>query len=159
MNKQIKATAISFLLFATGAVAQTAVTGAGTANTVPLFTDSSTLSNSAITQSTGNINIGNPSAHSQLTIYGPEAIGEDTNGTAAIDAYNGDAFFGDNSPTNGIAVNGSGFVGIGTVTPGSPLEVNGNISVTRGSSGALVFADGTSLSSAAGLQSVSSGSL
>ncbi|HEY1742942.1 MAG TPA: hypothetical protein VGG18_07230 [Granulicella sp.] len=159
MNKQIKATAISFLLFATGAAAQTTVTGTGTINTVPLFTGSSTLSNSAITQSSGNINIGNPSAHAQLTIYGPEAIGEDTNGTAAIDAYNGDAFFGDNSPTNGIAVNGSGFVGIGTATPGSPLEVKGNIAITRGSTGALVFADGTSLSSAAALQSVSSGSL
>jgi hypothetical protein len=153
MHKPIKFFPLCLLLFAAGAVAQTTVTGTGTANTIPLFTGSSTLGNSAITENNGVIDIGSPSVHSQLTVFGPVAIGEDTNGTAIVDAYNGDAYFGNNTTTNGIAVNSSGLVGIGTTTPGSRLEVNGNIAITRGSTGALVFADGTSLSSATGLQS------
>jgi hypothetical protein len=60
-------------------------------------------------------------------LNGYALIGEGTNGTAVIDAYNGDAFFGDNTATNGIAVNASGYVGIGTTSPNRLLEVGSGI--------------------------------
>ena len=50
---------LGLALFAVNAPAQTTVTtSGGTANTVPLFTGSSTVGNSAITQSNGNVSIG-----------------------------------------------------------------------------------------------------
>ena len=44
----------------------------------------------------------------------------------------------------------SGNVGIGTPNPSQKLEVNGNIALTLGSNGVIVFADGTTQSTAAG---------
>ena len=78
---------------------------------------------------TGKVGIGttNPLAPLEVVgtalVIGPAEIGEQTNGTAVIDAYGGDAYFGNNTATNGIAINPSGFVGIGTVTPGASLHV------------------------------------
>jgi len=52
MRRQIKKIAFCVVLIAASAPAQTTVTTSGrTANTVPLFTGTSTLGNSVITQS------------------------------------------------------------------------------------------------------------
>ena len=40
-------------------------------------------------------------------------------------------------------VDSSGNVGVGTITPGAKLEVNGGIKLTSGSGGSITFADGT----------------
>ena len=79
----------------------------------------------------GNVGIGTNTPAAKLQVIGNVSaigqayIGENTNGTAVIDAYNGDAFFGDNGAANGIAVNPSGNVGIGTSTPAYKLDVEG----------------------------------
>jgi hypothetical protein len=48
-----------------------------------------------------------------------------------------------------VLVKSSGDVGINTVSPAEKLEVNGNIKLTSGSGGAIIFADGTRQSTAA----------
>lgn len=104
----------------------------GTTNTIPMFTGASTLGNSVITQSGGNIaiGVGTTVPTVPLQVNGTTYIGQFTNGTAVIDAYNGNAFFGDNSASNGIAVNGSGQVGIGTTTPVSTLDIGTSVNTS-----------------------------
>jgi hypothetical protein len=51
-----------------------AITGSGTANTVPLFTASSTLGNSAITQSGGNVGIGTTTPNAPLQINSTKGL-------------------------------------------------------------------------------------
>ena len=182
MNKQIKATAISFLLFATGAVAQNTFPASGnvgigttspsaplSVTTAPLGTTAGSLAQSLVLGD-NNLNF-NYLAFQQIRF----ANGSDWT-TAVTRIQNvtdvtpqgymdfnpvygqfGLAFGSGTSEFMRIANGGN--VGIGTTNPGSPLEVNGNIAITGGSKGALLFADGSSLSTAAGLQSVSSGSL
>jgi hypothetical protein len=59
MSLYRRAIGIGILLAATSLMAQTTVTtSGGTANTVPIFTGSSTLGNSVITQSSSNVGIG-----------------------------------------------------------------------------------------------------
>lgn len=55
------------------------------------------------------------------------------------------------NPTNfspEMFINTSGYVGIGTTTPGASLEVNGTVKLTTGSGGSITFADGTVQSTA-----------
>lgn len=78
--------------------------------------------------STGNVGIGISSPAAKLQVVGAAVIGQNTSGASVIDAYNGLAFFGCNSATNGIAINSSGNVGIGNTTPGTKLHVTGTIS-------------------------------
>ena len=73
---------------------------------------------------TGDVGIGTTTPGTKLQVIGTAAIGENTNGTALIDAFNGDAFYGNNSATNGIAINPSGDIGIGTTAPQSKLQVS-----------------------------------
>lgn len=48
-----------------------------------------------------------------------------------------------------LRIDDAGRVGIGTTAPGSTLEVNGDVALTNGSNGVLVFADGTQQATAA----------
>src|ERR1035441_6208261 len=129
-QKQMAATAICIAAFAISAAAQT-VTGSGTTNTVPVFTGTSTVGNSPISVSGGNGGIGTTTPGAKLQVIGSTNLRgttylrQNSNGTAVRDAYNGNAFFGDNSATNGIAVNPNGQVGIGTTSPATSLQVVG----------------------------------
>ena len=67
----------------------------------------------------GKVGIGAPTIPtSMLEVHGTTSIGQFTNGTAVIDAFNSYAYFGCNSATNGIAVGPTGTVGIGTSDTG-----------------------------------------
>jgi hypothetical protein len=69
LSKYVKVVAIAILLPAGAALAQTTVTtSGGTANTVPLYTGSSAIGNSAITQSGNDIGIDTTSPTSFLTV-------------------------------------------------------------------------------------------
>jgi hypothetical protein len=52
------------------------------------------------------------------------------------------------SPSERMRVDYNGNVGIGTTTPGSKLEVNGNLKLTAGSGASITFPDGTVQSTA-----------
>jgi len=49
---------------------------------------------------------------------------------------------------NAFMINRDGNIGVGTVTPTSKFEVNGDIKITAASGGRLIFQDGSSMSSA-----------
>ncbi|HCB51014.1 TPA: hypothetical protein DEP21_00210, partial [Patescibacteria group bacterium] len=85
-----------------------------------------TLANSTIFDN-GNVGIGTPTPGQKLTVVGKAAIGQFINGTAVIDAHDGNAYYGTNTAENGIAINAAGNVGIGTSTPTYKLEVAGNV--------------------------------
>ena len=44
----------------------------------------------------GKVGIGTSSPSAKLQVVGATFIGQNTNGTAVIDAYNGNAYFGNN---------------------------------------------------------------
>lgn len=155
--------ALALALFAGTVGAQTTITtSGGTTNTVPVFTGSATLGNSAITQSGGNVGIGTSTPQGPLQVVGTGTnviiLGESSvtsghqlvlginnsgNGYGVIQSvYQQHAF----TP---IAINQfGGNVGIGTSTPGASLEVNGNVKLTSGSGASITFADGTVQSTA-----------
>jgi len=75
----------------------------------------------------GNVGIGTSNPQSKLEVHGATAIGQYTNGTAVIDAYNSYAYFGCNTSTNGLAIGPTGNVGIGTTSPDAKLAVSGQV--------------------------------
>jgi hypothetical protein len=68
---------VVFALTSMGAAAQT-VTGSGTTNTVPVFTGTSTVGNSPITVSGGNVGIGTTSPGSTFQVFGSVGISSNT---------------------------------------------------------------------------------
>jgi len=75
----------------------------------------------SIVYTTYNVGIGLSSPTSKLQVWGGnlQVTGTDLNGTLVASSLAGVAYIGDNSLTNGIAINSSGCVGIGTTSPGA----------------------------------------
>jgi hypothetical protein len=110
-------------LAALAAGQNTVTTAGGTVNAVPKFTGSTTIGNSAISESGGSVGIGTASPANQLSIQASDTqlgIWSDTgNGFAAIDAHNVA-----NTIKRPLVFNAwGGNVGIGTATPAHPLDV------------------------------------
>ncbi len=162
---------------AVGMLAQTAVTtSGGNNNQIPLFTGSSAVGNSIITQSGAKIGIGTSAPTSTLDVSDGTSLGganpyelrvADGTGSSALrvgQAAGSDAFFawiynatatsaygliGTAQAVNPLVFQGfGGKVGIGTTTPGSTLEVNGNVTLTANSGGSMTYPDGTVQSTA-----------
>jgi len=98
------------------------------------------LSGSAAwSQATPNPVVTNPTATQTITqppgtginLVGTLGVGQFTDGTAAIDAHNGFAFFGNNNPMDSIALNPNGAVGINTGMAGATnwLSIAGGLNV------------------------------
>src|SRR5579862_2947814 len=120
---------VVWLLGLTAAVAQATVTTSGTTSSgaVPVFNGTSTVTNSPLSVSGGNVGIGttNPGSNN-LQVVGTASFGQGTGGTNAyINTQGSYAYYG-NGPstvgtatTNGIAISQWGQVGIG----GNPTEM------------------------------------
>jgi hypothetical protein len=208
MLKRCGAAVFCLMSFVIGAAAQTTVTtSGGTTNAVPVFTGSSTVGNSVITQSDGNVGIGTTSPSVPLSIvysnssygggislentstatealvgvellnssgtslggfnYSPPnyangtfadtmALGTTTN-TTSIGIFTNASYQPGGSGNISLAVGritslfvqgSSGNVGIGTTSPGTKLEVDGNLKLTSGSGASITFQDGTVQSTA-----------
>lgn len=148
--------------FSMGAYAQTTVTtNGGTAGMVPLFSDSSSIGNSLITQTNtelpGSNTVNTPSilTDGRLYITTPGSVFSMrglVNVSWTYDIRNdqvGALTIQSEAPgSKPFAVDSTGNVGVGTNAPSAPLEVNGGIKMTQGSNGTLTFADGTTQATA-----------
>ena len=152
---------LTLVVMAAGTAAQTTVTtNGGATNTVPLFTGSATVGNSAITQSGGNVGIGTSSPEAPLTISnyllnglgtnesiiaafwtGADTnlvIGGDLNGTSTpyLQSRNLGSANVIGSGNYSLALNPyGGNVGIGTTNPLYPLQFGSFVSVESGMAG------------------------
>jgi hypothetical protein len=107
--------------------------GAGTTNSAWLEANTGTAfnvrvngSDRLIVSSSGNVGIGTTSPGFKLQVNGTVGIGQFTNGTATIDAYGGNAYYGCDGTQ--IAINGAtSNVGIGTTSPNDKFHVVGGI--------------------------------
>jgi len=178
---------VALVLSAISAPAQT-VTGSGTAGTVPQFTGASSIGNSPIAISGGNVGIGTTSPGSKLDVEGggiavgniPSLSANGAFGAAATDghwmglypslspsSWNSIVQAGDHAliyadggagtgafviapwatGPSGLRMDSSGNVGIGTATPSSRLEVNGDLKLSGGGA-SIKFWDSTVQSTA-----------
>jgi hypothetical protein len=105
--------AFSIAALAVSASAQT-VTGSGTAGTIPVFTGGSTIGNSIITQSNGNINI----AGSRTVSANPTAISTFSNyNSATFTAYTWDAITSQlTNPSTSVNTEYYGYVSAPAIT-------------------------------------------
>jgi hypothetical protein len=159
----------------TVSVAAQTVTGSGTANTVPQFTGTSTVGNSPISVSSSNVGIGTTTPVANLDVNAPSygigasaglwvyqgsnpnnggiAMGALSNLVGSIVSLGTDSSLDFQTNNNGAGVdamriNRYGNVGIGTISPGATLEVNGNVKLTSGSGASITFPDGSIQSTA-----------
>jgi hypothetical protein len=110
----------------------------------------STTENGVIARA-GNVGLGTGNPRGKLDIWGGtlHVTGSDQNGTLIAGAMGGNAYLGSDALTNAISITPTGWVGIGTVSTGYTLDVNGNtrtklIDINNGSSdgGRLVWRGG-----------------
>ncbi len=81
--------------------------------------------------------------------YNPQVYGTDTGfGYLQGGSSKGIGLTANLGSTPNLYITHAGYVGIGTVSPGVPLEVNGIFKLTQGSGGHITFADGTMQSTA-----------
>jgi hypothetical protein len=154
---KIKRLAICIAAFAVSASAQT-VTGSGSSGTVPVFTGTSTVGNSAISVSGGNVGIGTTAPPFLLTVAPGGAgsgfgvgwnrntdVGETDFYNYGQDGAGGFQFWnysmsGTSYPLSGavslMTLAASGNVGIGTMAPGASLQI-GSPPMTGGVFGAF----------------------
>jgi hypothetical protein len=84
----------------------------------------------------GNIGIGTITPVTKFHVvgissfYGNVNIGQNTNGTSVIDAYDSFAFYGCNTASNGIAIGPSGTVSIGNTSTAYKLNISGDVNIT-----------------------------
>lgn len=78
----------------------------------------------------GNLGIGTNNPTAKLQVVGIAAIGQYTNGTSVIDAYDSFAFYGCNTASNGIAIGPSGTVSIGNTSTAYRLNISGDVNIT-----------------------------
>jgi hypothetical protein len=178
MKIQKELALLTLAAFSVVVSAQTTVTTAGgTTNTIPVFTGTSVVGNSVITQSGGNVGIGTTSPANVLDVNKGSITG---GGGIQIDGTNDTRVrIGQGMPTvwswsNGwttpgdfsliqegvsgsvIYVKPGGNVGIGTTSPSQLLEVNGNAqvdgSLQLGSSGIQVTSGGIVFPNGGGTQ-------
>ena len=71
----------------------------------------------------GKVGIGITAPNTTLHVVGISSFGQNTSGTAVIDAYSGYAYYGCNTASNGIAIGATGNVGIGVI-PTSKLHIS-----------------------------------
>src|SRR5207302_8181384 len=126
MSCQTKGLLLSWALFLSHAAAQTSVTTTGgTVNTVPLFTGTSAIGNSVITQSSGKVGIGTGAPLVNLDVSGIVHVSGLANPTTTSQG----AYFGWNALTGGAGetdfINNQGggaggFAFMNTPASGSP---------------------------------------
>ncbi|MEM5810196.1 MAG: hypothetical protein QW156_04890 [Candidatus Aenigmatarchaeota archaeon] len=129
---------------------QGVVNGSGTANYIPIWTSSSTLGNSVIYQSGGNVGIGTTTPSEKLDIEGGSAdvylkLHTADGYSSGIKMYGGSVdiwgirysdtdnkLYIEKDGTQYVSVISGGNVGIGTTSPSQKLTVAGNIGIQAG---------------------------
>jgi hypothetical protein len=80
----------------------------------------------------GDVGIGTGGPRGKLDIWGGtlHVTGSDQNGTLIAGSMGGNAYLGSDALTNAISITPNGWVGIGTVSSGYTLDVNGSAKVS-----------------------------
>ncbi len=134
------------------------ISGSGTTNYLPFWSDASTLADSILYQDSTNLGLGTASPFTNFHIYdassGPiitlSGLDSHYRGLTIKNTSSAEQWFvgsNDNNnfvirqggSTNLLTASSSGNVGIGTTTPGAKLDVNGSLAVR----GAVSFTDAT----------------
>lgn len=127
-----------------GSAQTTVTTSGGTTNTVPLYTGSSLIGNSVITQSGGNVGIGTTSPSASLDVNGGFILGHTEGGTAyaigltrtagpmLFDSAGSELTLGGQASSKAVTILANGNVGIGTTNPVQLLQIdNGDITLWK----------------------------
>ncbi len=122
---------IAFKATTSGGGGGQAITGSGSANTVSLFTGTTTIGNSVISQSGNNVGIGTASPSFPLTVNGTaSATSYCISGANCISAWPSGSGSSQWTTSGSSIYYNTGNVGIGTTSPAALLDVNGAV-ITR----------------------------